>query len=89
MRSFYISGSSVQYIAAHLREDFLPYMKSLRGTTAGLDKCHETRRRRLQRGSNRTLDPSLDEIVIGIYTRLLFPFTDVFCFFSADLGGLG
>ncbi len=30
---------------------------------------------------------SLDDITDSIYTHLLFPFADVFCFFSVDLGG--
>jgi hypothetical protein len=47
-------------------------------------KCHEVIKRLVQRpnGSCR-----LDEISSGIYTQFLFPFVDIFCFFSDDLGG--
>lgn len=46
---------------------------------AKADKCHETRRLPLRRSGNTA--------AVDIYTHLLFPFTNVFCFFSADVGG--
>ncbi|PVH90608.1 FabD/lysophospholipase-like protein [Periconia macrospinosa] len=49
------------------------------GENAKTDKCHETIRRSLRRSGNTA--------AVDIYTHLLFPFTDVFCFFSADIGG--
>ena len=45
-----------------------------------MDKCHETIRRPYQ-------IPTEKMATGDIYTHLLPPFTDVFCFFSADLGG--
>ncbi|KAH7111354.1 hypothetical protein B0J11DRAFT_598877 [Dendryphion nanum] len=48
-------------------------------------KCHEITRRTI-RGSNEPAD--LNQIAAGTYSKLLFPFTDVFCFFCDDLGGL-
>jgi hypothetical protein len=50
------------------------------------DKCHETTSRTVQWG---TLLPgmSLSGVGASIYTHLLSPFTDLFCFFSTDLGG--
>jgi len=48
-------------------------------------KCHETTRRTCPKSAEscNTLDGTTD----SIYSRLLLPFADVFCFFSADLGG--
>jgi len=48
-------------------------------------KCHETTRRAYPKAaaSCNTLDGTTD----SIYSRLLLPFADIFCFFSADLGG--
>ncbi len=60
----------------------------MRRTNTRIDTCHETRRRGLQKGLAGSFELSLDDIANDIYTRLLFPFTDVFCLFSADLGGL-
>jgi len=47
-------------------------------------KCHEVAKRLVRRPSG-SCHP--DEISSGIYAQLLFPFTDVFCLFSDDLGG--
>jgi hypothetical protein len=58
--------------------------KTLRGKIPS-DKCHEVTRRTF-RGSNGAAD--LNQIAAGIYSKLLFPFADVFCFFCDDLGGL-
>jgi hypothetical protein len=44
-------------------------------------KCHEIRRQRSP------THLSQDEIAESIYSRLLHPFTDVFCLFPADIGG--
>lgn len=44
-------------------------------------KCHETTKQIVQRPG------SLGEISSSIYSQLLQPFVDVFCFFSDDLGG--
>jgi hypothetical protein len=57
---------------------------SLRAKAAATDKCHDTTRRALSRAA---AGLSIDELTDGIYSHLLFPFGDVFCFFSADLGG--
>jgi hypothetical protein len=48
-------------------------------------KCHETTRRSCPKPADscNTLDGTTD----SIYSRLLLPFADVICFFSADLGG--
>ena len=58
-------------------------LKALRAKISSA-KCHEVTKRLIQRpaGSCR-----LDEISGGIYTQFLFPFVDVFCLFSEDLGG--
>ena len=60
--------------------------QSLRGKTVTADKCHETIRRTIQRTRAGSSGLSLNEIADSIYTSLLFPFADVFCFFCADLG---
>jgi hypothetical protein len=60
--------------------------QTLRAKAAATDKCHDTTRRALPRPAGLP-SPSLDELTNSIYSRLLFPFADVFCFFSADLGG--
>jgi hypothetical protein len=66
-----------------IAEGSLP-SKTLRGKIPS-DKCHDITRRTI-RGSNGAAD--LDQVAAGIYSKLLFPFTDVFCFFCDDLGGL-
>ncbi|KAH9204856.1 patatin-like phospholipase-like protein [Leptodontidium sp. 2 PMI_412] len=60
--------------------------QSLRAKVPSAQKCHEIMRRAYPKpaaDSRSTLDGTTDTI----YSRLLLPFTDVFCFFSADLGG--
>ena len=47
-------------------------------------KCHEVTTRTVQRTNECS---RFDEVATGIYAQLLFPFTDVFCFFADDLGG--
>lgn len=61
--------------------------QSLRSKAPAADDCHDTTRRALPRSVAGLPSVSLDEVTDSIYSRLLFPFTDVFCFFSADLGG--
>ncbi|KAI9855646.1 MAG: hypothetical protein M1813_009692 [Trichoglossum hirsutum] len=61
--------------------------QSLRKKVTVEGKCHETIRRTLPSIQAGLPDLSLDEIADNIYSRLLFPFADVVCFFSADLGG--
>ncbi|KKY22693.1 putative patatin-like phospholipase [Phaeomoniella chlamydospora] len=55
---------------------------NLRDKAATADKCHETTKRVIRRDGQ-----CLDDIAEEIYTHLLFPFVDVFCFFASDLGG--
>jgi hypothetical protein len=50
------------------------------------DKCHETTRHTVQ-WSTFLPGMSLSGVGASIYTHLLSPFTDLFCFFSTDLGG--
>jgi hypothetical protein len=59
---------------------------SLRTKVPSAEKCHETIRRALPKP---TADSriALDGTTDSIYSHLLLPFADVFCFFSADLGG--
>jgi hypothetical protein len=45
--------------------------------------CHEITKQIVKRSRS----CRLDEILSGIYTQLLFPFVDIFCFFADDLGG--
>ena len=56
--------------------------QSLRAKAPAAERCHETMRRVFS-DQRTTLDRTTD----SIYSRLLLPFADVFCFFSADLGG--
>jgi hypothetical protein len=67
-----------------LADSDLP-QQNLRGGLPAADKCHETIRRSLPRAgrSHGAQDRSTDKI----YSHLLLPFADVFCFFSADVGG--
>ncbi|KAH7304394.1 hypothetical protein B0I35DRAFT_454699 [Stachybotrys elegans] len=48
-------------------------------------KCHEIKRQEIRRTSPGS---SLGSASNSIYTKLLFPFTDIFCFFCDDLGDL-
>lgn len=52
------------------------------------EKCHEVTSRILPRLRDTIPTPSLQKAADNVYFRLLSPFTDVFCFFAADLGGL-
>jgi hypothetical protein len=47
--------------------------------------CHDTTRHSIQ--SSTSSSTTLSGVTVDVYTRLLFPFSDVFCFFSTDLGG--
>ena len=49
------------------------------------EKCHELTSRLLHHGNGTS---SLADHADKLYFRLLAPFSDVFCFFAADLGGL-
>ncbi|CAK7238176.1 hypothetical protein SEUCBS140593_010402 [Sporothrix eucalyptigena] len=51
---------------------------------APASKCHEITVRTIHRPPGFVVD----DLVSGLYGRLLFPFADVFCFFCDDLGGL-
>jgi len=50
------------------------------------DGCHEIIRRALPRIPGESF--AADDIADRLYSRLLHPFADIFCLFSADLGGL-
>jgi hypothetical protein len=50
-------------------------------------ECHETVRLTLPRIREGVVGPGLDEAADNLYSRLLCPFADVFCLFSADFGG--
>lgn len=50
------------------------------------DKCHETASHAIEWITDVPGVPPSD-LASRIYARLLFPFTDVFCFFCTDLGG--
>lgn len=45
-------------------------------------KCHRTLRRPISQDRH-----SMDSVPGAIFTELLFPFVDVFCLFSSDIGG--
>ncbi|CAK7237038.1 hypothetical protein SBRCBS47491_009841 [Sporothrix bragantina] len=51
---------------------------------APASQCHEITVRAIHRPSGVVVD----DLVRGLFGQLLFPFTDVFCFFCEDLGGL-
>lgn len=54
-----------------------------------LEKCYKTATNVLPRlRDNLPIIKGLQEHVDNVYFRLLSPFTDVFCFFAVDLGGL-
>jgi hypothetical protein len=60
--------------------------QTLKAKSAIIDKCYNIIRRiiRCYTGSPGV---SLNGVAISVYTRLLFPFINIFYFFSADLGG--
>ena len=66
--------------------DFPTSEKSSKALSA--EKCHDATSRVLPRLRNTIPTLSLQKAADNLYFRLLSPFTDVFCFFSADLGGL-
>jgi hypothetical protein len=51
------------------------------------ENCHETRRRTLLRVGGRLSLSTLDQSTDKIYSHLLLPFTNVYCFFSANVSG--
>lgn len=67
-----------------LAEGDLPSLDKPRVLT--IEKCHETTSRPLLAGSPAV--PTFSESADKIYSRLLSPFTDVFCFFADDVGQL-
>ena len=69
-----------------LADGDLPYqVPKYRSSSVG--ECHETTRRILPRIREGVGCLALDEAADNLYSRLLCPFADVFCFFSADFGG--
>jgi hypothetical protein len=64
------------------------HKQAFRTKSATTDKCHETITRTIQLHSPFS-GLSLDDVAVSVYTCLIFSFVDTFCFFSADLGGLG
>ncbi|KAH7393734.1 patatin-like phospholipase-like protein [Cadophora sp. MPI-SDFR-AT-0126] len=62
-----------------------PIQQNIKPSTSG--KCHEVTQILLPK-TNRLPSETLQAAADSIYFRLLFPFTDVFCFFALDLGGL-
>jgi hypothetical protein len=69
-----------------LADSDIPQQK-LRRVTPTANKCHETIRRTLPRPGGRLSNDALDTSTNKIYSHLLLPFADLFCFFSADVGG--
>ncbi|KAH8799647.1 acyl transferase/acyl hydrolase/lysophospholipase, partial [Xylogone sp. PMI_703] len=69
-----------------LADSDLP-QQNLRGKLPVANKCHETIRRALPRAEGGLSQSALDGSIDTIYSHLLLPFVDVFCFFSADVGG--
>ena len=63
------------------------HKQTFRAKPATADKCHETITRTV-RSHAPSSGLSLDDVAVSVYARLIFPFVDTFCFFSADLGGL-
>lgn len=55
-----------------------------------ISKCHEITRKVLRKkyADGTIHSPIVGQMVDDICTRLLFPFVDIFCLFSNDLGGL-
>jgi hypothetical protein len=53
-------------------------------TALGTEKCHELESRQIEPEGLAT--PSLAGAADRIYSQLLLPFTDVFCFFAEDVG---
>jgi hypothetical protein len=53
------------------------------------EKCHETIRRILPRVREGVPGLCQSAVADNLYSRLLCPFADVFCFFSADFDGFG
>lgn len=63
--------------------DFTCHPSKAMVTSTTQDKCHDT----TSHDINWAASMPLGDIATKVYTRLLFPFADVFCFFSSDLGG--
>jgi hypothetical protein len=83
----HLGGSSVFYDRVVLFADGdLPYHVP-KNKSSSVGECHETIRRTLPRIREGVVGPALDEAADNLYSRLLCPFADVFCFFSADFGG--
>ena len=78
----YLDPSTIFYSRPILLADGDLPQQSLRERAPMTDRCHETISRILLRA-----EAGLSYSALSIYSRLLLPFTDVFCFFSADVGG--
>lgn len=57
----------------------------LRGRIQTDNKCHQVTRRAIREPEQ---ELGLDTLTSRIYSQLLLPFADVFCFFCDDIGGL-
>ena len=55
---------------------------------AAADKCHEVTKRTLSGSGGGIARSGLLSVADRLHSALLAPFTDVFCFFANDLGGL-
>jgi hypothetical protein len=53
-----------------------------------IERCHESIKRRLRWNSGNGLQHTDIEVVDYLFARLLCPFSDTFCLFLADLGGM-
>jgi hypothetical protein len=69
-----------------LADSDLP-QQNLKRRVPTADKCHETIRRTLPRIGGGLSYSAPDGNTDTIYSHLLLPFADVFCFFSADVDG--
>jgi hypothetical protein len=66
--------------------DFPAYQKLSK--TPSSEKCHNLTSKILLPSRSRTPSTSLQNAANSLYVTLLSPFTDAFCFFAGDFGGL-
>jgi hypothetical protein len=83
----YLDPSTIFHSRPILLADSDLPQQNLRGRVPTADKCHETIRRILPRVRGGLSHNAPDGSTDTIYSHLLLPFADVFCFFSADVGG--
>jgi hypothetical protein len=79
----HVNPSTVSYDRPLFLADGDFQQRQPKSSSSRPEKCHATTHHSVLLPHS----SGLDNLADGLYCRLSYPFTDVFCFFAADLGG--